>query len=63
MQFTLILILIPAENIRQPINPPITDISFEVGFGDSSSFFRAFKAKNGISPSEYRARRFREPNR
>ena len=33
----------------------INDISREVGFLNQSSFIRAFKLKNGISPSEYRS--------
>ena len=33
----------------------INDISREVGFLNQSSFIRAFKLKNGISPSEYTA--------
>ncbi|MBQ8510815.1 MAG: helix-turn-helix transcriptional regulator [Clostridia bacterium] len=40
----------------------IIDIGYEPGFGDSSSFYRAFKAMNGISPSEYRNRRSRMPH-
>ena len=33
---------------------PITDIAFELGYYDSSSFTRSFKRWTGVSPSEYR---------
>ncbi|MBQ8510816.1 MAG: helix-turn-helix transcriptional regulator [Clostridia bacterium] len=39
----------------------IIDIGLDMGFGDISSFYRAFKAKNGISPSEYRIHRTQTP--
>jgi AraC-like DNA-binding protein len=32
----------------------VTDIAFEVGFGDLSHFYRVFKKKHGMSPSQYR---------
>ncbi len=32
----------------------ITEICFQVGFSDTSSFFRSFKKTTGKSPSEYR---------
>ncbi len=32
----------------------VTDIAFEVGFGDLSHFYRIFKKKHGMSPSQYR---------
>lgn len=34
---------------------PIADIAFEVGYVDLSTFYRAFRAKWGISPGEARA--------
>ena len=33
---------------------PAEQISARVGFGDYSSFYRAFKREYGISPAEYR---------
>lgn len=33
---------------------PITDIAFEVGFGDLSNFVRAFRRAAGISPRQFR---------
>ena len=33
---------------------PAEQISAQVGFGDYSSFYRAFKREYGISPAEYR---------
>jgi AraC family transcriptional regulator len=33
---------------------PITDIAFQVGYGDLSRFIRTFKAASGLSPSGFR---------
>lgn len=33
---------------------PIIEIAFETGFGDVSSFYRAFTAQTSVSPSDYR---------
>jgi AraC-like DNA-binding protein len=35
---------------------PISDISFESGFGDVSHFYKMFKLKMGVSPLNYRKR-------
>jgi len=32
----------------------VTDIAFEVGFGDLSHFYRIFKKKHGMNPSQHR---------
>jgi AraC-like DNA-binding protein len=34
---------------------PVTDIAFEVGFGDLSQFIRTFRAASGLSPGEFRS--------
>ena len=34
---------------------PITDIAFDVGFGDLSQFIRTFRAASGLSPSAFRS--------
>lgn len=44
-----------AEEILVSGNTKVTDIGTLVGFTTHSSFIRAFKQKNGISPSEYRS--------
>lgn len=44
-----------AEELLLDKSIKINDISKEVGFLNHSSFIRAFKIKNGISPSEYRS--------
>ena len=38
-------------------NRTITDITFLLGFGDQSSFSRAFKRWSGMAPTTYRERR------
>ena len=38
--------------IRQRI--PLEDVAHQVGFGDYSTFYRAFKQEYGISPRQYR---------
>ncbi len=43
-----------AELLSDPANS-ITRVGFEVGFGDSTSFSRAFKKIVGVSPRTYRA--------
>lgn len=35
-------------------------VATRVGFGDYSAFFRAFKAEHGVSPREFRNRKFEE---
>jgi AraC-like DNA-binding protein len=37
----------------------VTEIAFLLGFEDASAFARAFRSWTGVSPSEFRARRFR----
>lgn len=44
-----------AEQFLVETNEKINDIGKMVGFLNNSSFIRAFKQKNGISPSEYRS--------
>ncbi|MDN5914989.1 MAG: helix-turn-helix domain-containing protein [Pseudonocardia sp.] len=39
----------------------VTEIAFTAGFGDSSQFSRAFKARLGCSPREYRLREYANP--
>jgi AraC family transcriptional activator of tynA and feaB len=34
---------------------PIADIALAAGFGDLSSFYRAFRARWGATPGEFRA--------
>jgi AraC family transcriptional regulator len=34
---------------------PITDIAFDVGFGDLSQFIRTFRSASGLSPSAFRS--------
>ena len=36
---------------------PGADIGLQLGFGDASAFYRAFKRWSGVQPGEYRARR------
>ena len=45
-------ILIAQELIRQGVKPK--DASAQCGFSDYSSFYRAFKARTGVSPEQYR---------
>jgi AraC-like DNA-binding protein len=33
---------------------PVTEIAFEVGFGDLSNFINAFRREVGVSPRRYR---------
>ena len=42
-------------------NVYITEVAFEVGFEDISTFIRAFKSCEQMTPSEYK-RRFRPPH-
>ena len=43
--------------IASGANRTITDITFLLGFGDQSSFSRAFKRWSGLAPTTYRERR------
>ena len=36
---------------------PVTDVAYEVGFGDLSNFVHAFRREMGASPREFRTRR------
>ncbi len=45
-------VLIAQELIRQGVKPK--DAGARCGFSDYSSFFRAFKARTGVSPEQYR---------
>ena len=46
--------IIMSEQLLISTDKPIINIAYEVGFTSLSSFNRTFKAKNGISPREYR---------
>ncbi|MGB0370989.1 MAG: response regulator transcription factor [Opitutales bacterium] len=46
--------LIKVESLLKDLQLNVTDIAFEVGFGDLSHFYRVFKKKHGMSPSQYR---------
>ncbi len=46
--------LIKAEKLLKTTNEKIIEIALECGFNSISYFNRAFKNKNGISPSDYR---------
>ena len=35
---------------------PISDVAYDVGYGDYRSFSRAFKNVHGITPSDFQAR-------
>jgi AraC-like DNA-binding protein len=48
--------IVEAEKLIVKGKSSITDISLMVGFGDISSFERAFKRYTGITPREYRGR-------
>ena len=43
-----------AEMLLKDPDVHVTDIAFMVGFGDLSHFYRLFKKKHGINPSQYR---------
>lgn len=43
-----------AERLLQVPDKAITDIAYQAGFGSICAFNRAFKKKNGCTPSEYR---------
>jgi len=43
-----------AEALLMDPNVQVTDIAFKVGFGDLSHFYRLFKKKHGMNPSQYR---------
>jgi AraC family transcriptional activator of tynA and feaB len=40
---------------------PITSIGYDVGFKNSAHFSRAFKARFGISPGEFRSAHANQP--
>ncbi|VGO15727.1 Sensor histidine kinase TmoS [Pontiella desulfatans] len=43
-----------AETFLKDPEVHVTDVAFEVGFGDLSHFYRIFKKKHGMNPSGYR---------
>ena len=43
-----------AEALLKDPEMHVTDIAFDVGFGDLSHFYRVFKKKHGMPPSQYR---------
>ncbi|MGM0420768.1 MAG: helix-turn-helix domain-containing protein [Bacillota bacterium] len=43
-----------ARMLTREIQKNISEIAYEVGFNDPNYFARAFKEKNGVSPSKYR---------
>ncbi len=43
-----------AEALLRDPQMHVTDVAFEVGFGDLSHFYRIFKKKHGMNPSQYR---------
>ena len=43
-----------AEALLMDHDVHVTDIAFKVGFGDLSHFYRLFKKKHGMNPSQYR---------
>ncbi len=45
-----------AERLLADGNRPVMSISFECGFGDLSSFYRAFRRHSGMSPAKFRKR-------
>ena len=48
--------LFTAERLLLGTQMSVTEIAFEVGFGDTSYFIRLFREKYGISPERYRQR-------
>jgi AraC-like DNA-binding protein/quercetin dioxygenase-like cupin family protein len=51
-----------ARKLLQDSQRAVTGIAFECGYGDLSSFYRAFKRVAGCSPSEFRAQFCLNPN-
>ncbi|MCC5805816.1 MAG: helix-turn-helix transcriptional regulator [Opitutales bacterium] len=45
-----------AERLLADGNRPVLSISFECGFGDLSTFYRAFRRHSGMSPARFRKR-------
>jgi AraC-like DNA-binding protein len=43
-----------AATMLEASDQPVVDIAYDVGFGDASTFERAFKRITGITPSAYR---------
>ena len=54
--FLLITRVEKAENLLRNCDASITEIAFESGFDNVAGFNKAFKKKNGITPSEFRKR-------
>ena len=44
-----------AARVLQSSETPVKEISYNVGYGHPSSFVRAFRAKFGCSPKQYRS--------
>lgn len=47
------------ENVKRMLeskNLSFSEVTWEVGYNDVSSFQKLFKAETGLSPGEYRAR-------
>ena len=54
-QFAMKVRLTHASNLlKNNTDMAISEVAFRCGFEDATSFYRAFRRKNGISPSEYR---------
>lgn len=58
--FLLITRTEKAEKLIADGDLSITEIVYEAGFDNVTSFNKAFKKKNGITPSEYKKRISRE---
>lgn len=56
--FTKFISLMRIEDAKKMLrgNKPITQISFDCGFGSMRTFNQTFKAETGVTPSEYRNR-------
>ena len=54
-QYAMKVRLTHASNLlKNNTDMAISEVAFRCGFEDATSFSRAFRRKNGISPSEYR---------
>ena len=49
-----------ASNLCQRLGEPVTNIALDLGFSSSATFARAFKARFGLSASEYRRQHLRK---